>query len=453
MYLRIIGLGGCLVFLVSCATTNSQVKFFSQPQINALVVSGRFKEAAEVFQTHKSAYGPRNELLYLLDKAYVFQMAGDYQRSIRVFEQAKRKLDELYTRSISNMATTWLVNDHRSPYRGEYFEHTLINVLQALNYAVLGDFSEALVEMRDVDRKLNVLNDVFRYNRYDVYREDALARFLSGILYESSFHRQDINDAFIAYHKALKIYRDGFHHRSGVDVPMILVKNLLATAQYLGFSEFFDIHSQFPDTKFFSIEEKRQKGEIYLIHYNGLSPLKHAITIPLPLPGGYITQLAFPTYDERFFVLKSSRLIAVDQSNKMYEVSTELAANVEGLAKESLNDRKFQLYSKAVLRPIGKYILERGIEQKIEGRHGDTAEAVFKGVSNIYNLFSEQADLRSWETLPAQIRIAQLFVPPGTYAVHVDFFDVDNQVLETYEIDEVTIKAGEKRFFIVRTVQ
>ena len=40
--------------------------------------------------------------------------------------------------------------------------------------------------------------------------------------------------------------------------------------------------------------------------------------------------------------------------------------------------------------------------EKLEKSHGKTTSLWFKYISNLYNITSEQADLRSWQTLPHQ---------------------------------------------------
>ena len=62
---------------------------------------------------------------------------------------------------------------------------------------------------------------------------------------------------------------------------------------------------------------------------------------------------------------------------------------------------------------------------------------------SLYNVFSEQPDLRSWQTLPARIRVARLIVKPGAYEVSAG----------SESLGQVTLGAGEKKFFVVRTVK
>ena len=102
----------------------------------------------------------------------------------------------------------------------------LINVIKALNYALLQDLSEALVEARKIDHRLNVFDD--SVDR-DEYREDPFARYLTGVLYEAS---GDFVNAFIAYRKAEEGYRLA-QSWSNVALPDLLKQDLLRMTKLL----------------------------------------------------------------------------------------------------------------------------------------------------------------------------------------------------------------------------
>ena len=68
-------------------------------------------------------------------------------------------MDRLYTRKIRTETLAFMTNDTALPYEGDPYEQVLINVLKALNYAMLGQWQDALVEARRIDHRLNVLSD------------------------------------------------------------------------------------------------------------------------------------------------------------------------------------------------------------------------------------------------------------------------------------------------------
>lgn len=425
-----------LIFLSSCATAP-----LVQPQVNGLVVAERFDRALNVLENHKEGYGKNNELLYLLDKGLVLHLAGRYKESIPVFEEAKLKFEQLYTKSISQIAGTWVYNDYAAPYYGEDFERVMVNIFQALNFAVIGDYQEALVEARDVDSILNAINSQYPSDQKNVYREDAFARFLMGILYESLGDLININDAYISYRKAIDIYENDYRKNYNVAPPRMLIENLLAAAQVIDPNAYQEYLLKY-HIKFVPIPQKQERAEVYLIHYNGLSPLKYQSSIVFPLPGGHISKIAFPRYKKRIYTEEKSYLTAIDDNKKRFRRHAELGEDIAGVALKNLDNRKVRVMAKAILRPAGKYFVERAGEDAVR-KKSETAANGVRFAGGIYNIYSEQSDLRAWQTLPAEIRIARLILPSGDYELKLD----------ALSLGRVSLKAGEKKFILKRTSQ
>lgn len=424
-----------VVFSLSCASPP-----LVQPQINSLVIAEKFDYALKILDENQASYGENNKLLFMLDYGMTLHIAGRYKESIIAFEDAKAIYDGLYTLSLRNQAKTWLINDYFSPYRGEDFERIMINVFQALNFVALGDIEEALVDARDVDLKLTLLNRQYNPNQKNKYKEDAFARFLMGILYEGAGSTENLNDAYISYVKAVEVYENNFYPDYGTGIPLILKENILAAAKFMGKEEFSQYRKKFKNIDFLTLQEKRKKGEIYLFYYYGFSPIKHQIAIPIPLPNGFLAKLAFPHYSKRKTKIEPGWLKAVDATGTKFTFETEEAQNITAIAIQSLEDRKVRVIAKGVLRSGGKYIAARNIEKKI---NNDLAADTFKYISNLYQISSEQADLRSWQTLPAQIRVARLILKPGEYKLF----------LNERGLGKVNISAGEKKYFIIRTTR
>ena len=95
---------------------------------------------------------------------------------------------------------------------------------------------------------LNVLSD--RTKDKAAYRDDGFARYLSGILYEST---GDLNNAFIAYRKAYETF-EATRAWSRTGVPAQLRADLLRTAEALHLSqELTEYQHLFPDTTWESV--------------------------------------------------------------------------------------------------------------------------------------------------------------------------------------------------------
>jgi len=154
-----------------------------------------------------------------------------------------------------------------------------------------------------------------------------------------------------------------------------------------------------------------------------------------------------------FYDITASQLSATSTTGETLKSDTYLGSNIEKTALENLEARKFRVYAKALGRPVFKYLLEKGLESKVEERHGRGAGNAVKGVGSLYNIFSERADLRSWQTLPAQIRITRLILTPGAYKFSLNNLNEENTAIEAIDFGEMNLKAGETKFIIYRTTR
>ncbi len=133
------------------------------------------KGADAIVQQAEKEYGEKSRVLYGMDRGMTLHLAGDYQQSNAVLEQAEEELDRLYTRKIRTETLAFMTNDTALPYEGDPYEQVLINVLKALNYAMLGQWQDALVEARRIDHRLNVLSDRTQRDRMPIGMTDLRA--------------------------------------------------------------------------------------------------------------------------------------------------------------------------------------------------------------------------------------------------------------------------------------
>jgi hypothetical protein len=425
-------------------------------QLDNLQSRQQFTEADAVVVKHKADYGERNTVLYDFDRGMMLHLAGQYAESNQYLAQAEDRIDQLYTKSVSAETGAMLTNDNTLPYEGEDFEKVMINVIQALNYVYLGEWDEALVEARKVDHKLNLFND--KYEKKNVYKQDALAQYLSGILYEA---KGEVNDAFISYRKADEAYGD-YRKNYGTPMPPPLPADLLRTTAALGFTEEHeDYLKQFPDTRWTTEKELQSQSELIFISYTGRSPVKEDYFITAPVPDGrggtYILRVALPKFmplpdkvgtAEVHLIPADGESASAPGTGGAISQRVFLAEDITAIAKKNLEDRIGRITAKAIARATAKYFASRAIRKGVEGNKGENSLAGFLADvgTNIYSLVSEQSDKRSWRTLPDRIQMARLAAPPGTYTVAVEYYDLSGGLIERKTFPPMTLKAGEKRF-------
>jgi hypothetical protein len=66
---------------------------------------------------------------------------------------------------------------------------------------------------------------------------------------------------------------------------------------------------------------------------------------------------------------------------------------------------------------------------------------------SLANSLLEQADTRTWRTLPGEIYLSRLFVPEGKYFLYVDQCGEGKQLKEY-----VDVKAGETKFVLYESM-
>ncbi len=110
-----------------------------------------------------------------------------------------------------------------------------------------------------------------------------------------------------------------------------------------------------------------------------------------------------------------------------------LVQDMNSIARENLED----MAGRNVLRAAARLAVKAGVAELGENIAEELTdnENVSSGIGLILSIFgaaSERADLRAWLTLPAQIQMARLTLPRGTYPVSVT---VNGRTLTAEEVE------------------
>lgn len=101
----------------------------------------------------------QKEFWYWLDLARMQQANGDFNSSIASFQKSFEILDEyenrakVSLRNVGSFLGSTFLSKGAETYYGKGYERTLMHTLNALNYAMLGDFEGASVEMRRMEQR------------------------------------------------------------------------------------------------------------------------------------------------------------------------------------------------------------------------------------------------------------------------------------------------------------
>jgi len=438
-----------------------------------------YQRADAAIKEAEDEYGDKSRVLYGMDRGMTLHLAGDYKQSNLLLEQSDDEVERLYTRKVRTETAAFLTNDNALPYEGDPYEQVMLNVVKALNYAMLGLWQESLVEARRIDHRLNVLSD--RVKDKSAYREDGFARYLTGILYEST---GDVNNAFIAYRKAYETY-DSMKGWSRVGEPRQLQSDLLRTTDGLHLtSEFTAYERAFPGVPWQSVQAQQNLAQVVVISYNGRAPRKEDQFLDLPISmdalqlvlinraltnpntpenrakdsvlyglNGRVVRVALPKLIPQPTQVPVDIVTLNAASGDPVLVKTEPVHQVTALAEKSLSERLPGIAVKAVARAATKYAMAeaatRGSQSAAGQKNADWVGLLVSLIAHGYAVASEESDKRSWRTLPDQIHLARRWVSPGHYDVRGAGFTGEGPPGSR----SLSLSPGQTLFLIQRVVQ
>lgn len=427
------------VILLSCAAST---EFYRD--IDERITAGEYTNALEYVKQNRDVYGDKTAVLYNLDLGLLYHYAGEYDSSINYLFAAEREIEDLYTKSISQQALSFVLSDNILPYEGEDFEKVLINVFLALNYAKKRMTDDALVEARKVDLKLREY--ARQYDDKNTYKEDAFIRYIAGALYESG---GEINDAFISYRKAHEAYTQ-YVMAYGTRAPDFLLDDLVRTATMLSFTNEAAQYASLGGMPFDGMLKKQ--GSILVIVYSGRAPIKveERPTVSVADSSGtlHTFQIALPKFVPRHRDARSYNITVISEDDSLSAVA-DLMEDVTAIAEKTLDDRLTLLYLKSGGRAVLKFLAAEKIKSEMNKDDGSAVKNFLGSLAiDIVVGATEQADVRCWRTLPAEIHLARLNVPPGIFTVNTT-----QEGAGWMQTDTVNVRPGEVSFVIVNDVR
>ena len=402
-------------------------------RLRAQLQAGECPAAIRYLDQNQADYGDNAQLLYLLDAAMVHLQCRDFDAAQEKFHAAERLAETLWTESISRKAASLVTNEYLIKYGGEDYERALINMMSAIGYLQSGQFDDALVECRRLDSLLTLFNE--KYDEKNVYKEDAFGRYLSGILHEAD---NALDDAFIDYRKALVIYRD-YETHYGTPAPAVLIEDLLRVAGRI--DRLDELQTLVPgdiDPDQVAHEKTRLMGKVVFLQFSGQAPLKTQGQFVVPTVYGPVA-VAFP----RMLLLPalcSYHRLHLASGDHTFDVPLALAEDINRIALKNQDDKKARIMAKTIARAVAKQAIINNLAKSSDDKN---TEMAVRTALNIANLFLERADTRSWRTLPGEIYMTRLFVPPGEYQISAAACGG-----RPHKLKNILVKAGKTHYIV-----
>ncbi len=398
------------LFMISCSTYTSKV---AEPK--KLIRNGQFTEALEKLKILAETPGD-DQLVYALDYATALQMAGQYKESSQYFLKSDQIAESKDYHSVSNVVGATLGGEEMIQYKGESFEKYLINTMAAINYLMMGQHDDALVEARRINEKISKM----KLDGREPYELSPFAKYLSALIWESD---QKYDDAYIDISGAYQL---------DPSIPFICGDLIRISKK----ARRMEDHAKWKQ-ECNSQEEKNEwydksMGELVVIYQQGWGPEKR------PRPDSP----RFPHLVSVFSETQSTRLVL----NGVEQLSpSQVVYNIQDMAIKTMNADYGALIARRVGGVVGKAIVSDQIRQKNE---------LLGFVAWVAMNVSDRADLRQWSTLPRNIQMHRVWLKPGVYQIQLKGLDYSNSHTgeDSAEV-KIEIKPGRKTFYNWRSLK
>ena len=407
MELRMLALPVMAVWLTGCASV-----FSNYPaQADKWMVSYQNGQTEALITELTPKLEDNDGLLYGLELGRLAQLGGNAEASKAGFEAAFLRFDQideqakLRAGAAVSGAGAMLTNDNAIPYKGEDYERIFAHSYQALNYLKLGNAEGAGVELRRANLEQTVAAEK-RAKEIDKAEQEAQEKDVDLSQHEGSFAglNQAAGRVKSSFQNAYTFYLSAVFWEAARDYNAALVDLKRA----------YEIN---PDAVFIEEDIRRvqrrmgdrveaqvpgpNEGSLVILFEQGRVQPKREISLPIPTIHGAFA-VAFPTYDPADMVA-AVPLTATDAEGNGV-LRTQVIAEVGAMAARSLREDLPGMLVRQTLRAATKYAAQK---------QANDASPLAGFATNIYNLVSERADLRSWMTLPMYVQAGRTIVPAG----------------------------------------
>lgn len=402
----------------SCATFRSY-----QFELNRTMDLAAIGELGEAIEVHESFNRKSKDLVYYLERGELLRLAGRYQESQQAWLEADRQVAErenverLSTDMLLRDAGSLLVNDRTRAYPGQDFEKVMMTTRMALNDLALGQWDRARVAVKRTHEREALIAELRseQVRRSEEKAEDKGHvrdfRELNGYPVQT-IDSPEVNALRNSYQSAFSHYLAGFVYEA-------LGERGLAAA---GYRQAIELR---PDTELLEdglsgldarfSQRDNEGADLLIVVETGAAPARSSVSVNIPVPtdeGVMLAPVSFPALRQQNSP-DGAYGVTIDSGHRAEMVRV---TSVDLMARRALQDEMPWILLRAVARATAKVSVQREAAKKDDSNV--RAAAIFGTV------VTEQADERSWRSLPAEIAIFRARVEAGKHDV---VFDVGNQ--------------------------
>lgn len=451
--IRTLLLAAAVLTVSSCMSTRNSAFVAVDQAVDQRNFAGALKALSD--KKMAEVYG-KNDLVV---KHYDFGMLQIYNETrkdgIQNLTTAEHLMEDYYTKSLSNIAASFLLNDTAMEYAGEDYENLYVNVFKSLAFVKDNNFDGAFVEIRRVGDKLNLLEDKYRKLTDEANKsKDAKIKVTTT---KSEFY-----NSALAHWISLLLYRaDGSPDDAALELKKI----------NQAFAEQKNVYD-FPQPDLSGSLTNPKAAHLNVIAFSGRAPQKKALTYRLNtfsnevrismewennagrLETKAMAGLYWPGAEAGYnFKCQVPTMTIVESPVKKVEVILDgaslgylsLLERMDKVAVATFKLKEQFTYIKTIIRTLVKGIAAQEAKKAAnKASSGNSTMAILSLVGGIAADVaveaSEMADLRSARYLPGAAWTADFVVPEGPHKLAVRYLDAAGNLILTEDLGQVDIK-------------
>ncbi|MED6315046.1 MAG: hypothetical protein VX704_08425 [Verrucomicrobiota bacterium] len=346
-------------------------------------------------------------MIWLLEQGAALRANNQIKESIYAFERAEKRMRHYDSQAkirVSKEATALAVNLESVPYEGRGYDRVMLNTYQALNYLHLGQRDAAMVELRQASDEQDA--ELIRNARRITSARKSAGRYRSNIL--RTQNRAGTRNQFDSLQPSLNMDYGAFVNPFTDFLHALCLWSLADDQSENAIVSLRRIYQTLGQPRFIADEIKavdkilsggKHPDLTYVIFEIGVAPIRKEVRLDIPLFDQelpYVTA-EFPRLENRGHPLTCTVVIGKNKIDAM--VICEMDAVI---------GRDFQSELPGIItRTLSSAVLKATATKQLSDKAGDIGTVA----GTMYQIFSTQADLRTWTSLPKSFAVARIKTP------------------------------------------
>lgn len=392
-----------LLLLTGCASYERQTEAFRGAWNGGNTTKAAELANVQVYDKSDS----RDGVIWLLEQGAALRANDQLEESTFAFDRAEKRMRHYESQAkvrLSKETTALMVNLATIPYEGRGYDRVMLNTYQALNYLRLGQADAAMVELRQANDEQDA--ELIRNARRITSARKSAGRFQSNILrtQNDANTRAQLDrlqpslnmdygafvNPFTDFLHALCLWSLADDQRENAIVSLRRIHDTLGRPGFI--ADEIELVDEV-------LSGKKHPDLTYVIFETGVAPVRKEVRLDIPLFDRDLPYVAaeFPRLEHRGHPLTCA--VAIGKTKTDATVICDMDAVIGRDFRSELPGM--------ITRTLASAALKATATKEIGDKVGDIGTVA----GTVYQIFSTQADLRTWTSLPKSFAVTRIETP------------------------------------------